>query len=41
MARLPEVVRPFWAALRRSEFIADAALRLCTYRKQGTRSVAA
>jgi hypothetical protein len=24
-AQLPEVVQPFWAALQRGEFIADAA----------------
>ena len=40
-ARVPEVVRPFWAALRRGEFIADAALAAGGYRKQGMRWVAA
>ena len=40
-AQVPEVVQPFWAALQRGEFIADAAVRVGTYRKQGTRWVAA
>jgi transposase, IS30 family len=40
-ARVPEVVQPFWAALQRGEFIADAAAAAGTYRKQGTRWVAA
>jgi IS30 family transposase len=38
---VPEVVRPFWAALQRGEFITDAAAQVGTYRKQGTRWVAA
>lgn len=40
-AQLPEVVQPFWAALQAGEFIADAAVASGTYRKQGTRWVAA
>jgi len=40
-AQVPEVVQPFWAALQRGEFIADAAVKAGTYRKQGTRWVAA
>jgi transposase, IS30 family len=40
-AQVPEVVQPFWAALQRGEFIADAAVAAGTYRKQGTRWVAA
>ena len=36
-----EAVQPFWAALQRGEFIADAAVAAGTYRKQGTRWVAA
>jgi len=40
-AQVPEVVQPFWAALQRGEFIADAAAQVGTYRKQGTRWVAA
>src|SRR5688572_2538819 len=39
--QVPEVVQPFWAALQRGEFIADAAVAAGTYRKQGTRWVAA
>jgi transposase, IS30 family len=39
-AQVPEVVQPFWAALQRGEFIADAAVAVGTYRKQGTRWVA-
>src|SRR5688572_33386032 len=39
--QVPEVVQPFWAALQRGEFIADAAVQVGTYRKQGTRWVAA
>jgi hypothetical protein len=35
------VVQPFWAALQAGEFIADAAMAAGTYRKQGTRWVAA
>ena len=27
-AQVPEVVQPFWAALQRGEFIADAAVRV-------------
>jgi hypothetical protein len=40
-AHLPEVVQPFWAALQAGEFIADAAVHAGTYRRQGTRWVAA
>src|SRR6187200_3580343 len=40
-AQVPEVVQPFWAALQRGEFIADAAVAAGTYRKQGSRWVAA
>jgi hypothetical protein len=40
-AQVPEVVQPFWAALQAGEFIADAAVQAGTYRKQGTRWVAA
>ena len=40
-AQVPEVVQPFWAALQGGEFIADAAVAVGTYRKQGTRWVAA
>ena len=40
-AQVPEVVQPFWDALQRGEFIADAAVAAGTYRKQGTRWVAA
>ncbi len=40
-AQVPEVVQPFWAALQAGEFIADAAVVAGTYRKQGTRWVAA
>jgi IS30 family transposase len=40
-AQVPEVVQPFWAALQAGEFIADAAVASGTYRKQGTRWVAA
>ena len=36
-AQVPEVVQPFWAALQRGEFTADAAAAVGTYRKQGTR----
>jgi IS30 family transposase len=36
-----EAIQPFWAALQRGEFIADAAVQAGTYRKQGTRWVAA
>jgi IS30 family transposase len=39
--QMPEVVQPFWAALQRGEFISDAAAQAGTYRKQGTRWVAA
>jgi IS30 family transposase len=35
-----EAIQPFWAALQRGEFIADAAAEAGTYRKQGTRWVA-
>src|SRR4029450_14097973 len=40
-AQVPEGVQPFWAALQRGEFIADAAVAVGTYRKQGPRWVAA
>jgi len=40
-AQVAEVVQPFWAALQAGEFIADAAVAVGTYRKQGTRWVAA
>ena len=30
-----EATQPFWAALQRGEFIADAAAEAGTYRKQG------
>src|SRR3954465_1894080 len=40
-AQVPELVQPFWAALQRGECIADAAAQVGTYRKQGTRWVAA
>jgi transposase, IS30 family len=40
-AQVPEVVQPFWAALQAGEFLADAAVAAGTYRKQGTRWVAA
>jgi transposase, IS30 family len=40
-AQVPEVVQPFWDALQAGEFIADAAVAAGTYRKQGTRWVAA
>jgi transposase, IS30 family len=36
-----EALQPFWVALQAGEFIADAALAAGTYRKQGTRWVAA
>jgi IS30 family transposase len=36
-----EATRSFWAALQRGEFITDAAVEAGTYRKQGTRWVAA
>ena len=36
-----EATQPFWAALQRGGFIADAAAEAGTYRKQGTRWVAA
>ena len=38
---VPERVQPFWAALQRGEFINDAAAEIGTYRKKGTRWVAA
>jgi hypothetical protein len=40
-AQVPEAVQPFWAALQAGEFIADAAVQAGTYRKRGTRWVAA
>ncbi len=36
-----EVVQRFWAAMQRGEFITDAAAEAGTYRKKGTRWVAA
>ena len=38
---VPERVQPFWAALQRGEFITDAAAEIGSYRKKGTRWVAA
>ncbi len=38
---LAEMVQPFWAALQRGAFITDAAAEVGTYRKKGTRWVAA
>ncbi len=38
---LAEAIQPFWAALQRGEFLTDAAVQAGTYRKQGTRWVAA
>ena len=40
-AQVAEAVQPFWAALQAGEFISDAAVQAGTYRKQGTRWVAA
>jgi len=40
-AQVAEAVLPFWAALQAGGFIADAAVRSGTCRKQGTRWVAA
>jgi len=40
-AQVPEAVQPFWAALQAGEFITDAAVAAGSYRKQGTRWVAA
>lgn len=40
-AQVAEAVQPFWAALQAGGFIADAAVAAGTYRKQGTRWVAA
>src|SRR4029450_11054166 len=40
-AQVAEAIQPFWAALQRGEFITDAAVQAGTYRKQGTRWVAA
>jgi IS30 family transposase len=40
-AQVAEAVQPFWAALQAGEFISDAAVAAGTYRKQGTRWVAA
>jgi len=40
-AQVAEAVQPFWAALQRGEFISDAAAQAGTYRRQGTRWVAA
>jgi IS30 family transposase len=38
---VPEVVQRFWAAMARGEFITDAAAEAGTYRKKGTRWLAA
>jgi IS30 family transposase len=38
---VPEVIQPFWAALRRGEFITDAAAGIGTYRKKGARWIVA
>jgi len=38
---VPEVIQPFWAALQRGEFITGAAEGAGTYRKKGTRWMAA
>jgi transposase, IS30 family len=40
-AQVAEAIQPFWAALQAGEFISDAAVQAGTYRKQGTRWVAA
>ncbi len=40
-AQVAEAVQPLWAALQAGEFISDAAVQAGTYRKQGTRWVAA
>jgi IS30 family transposase len=40
-AQVAEAVQPFWAALQRGEFISDTTAQAGTYRKQGTRWVAA
>jgi IS30 family transposase len=40
-AQVAEVVQPFWAALAAGQFISEAAVGVGTYRKQGTRWVAA
>ena len=40
-AQVAGAIQPFWAALQRGEFISDAAAEAGTYRKQGTRWVAA
>jgi transposase, IS30 family len=40
-AQVAAAVQPFWAALQAGEFISDAAVAAGTYRKQGTRWVAA
>ena len=40
-AQVAEAIQPFWAALQRGEFIADAAVQAGRYRKRGTRWVAA
>jgi IS30 family transposase len=40
-AQVAEAIQPFWAALQAGEFITDAAAQAGTYRKQGTRWVAA
>jgi IS30 family transposase len=40
-AQVAEAIQPFWAALQRGEFISDAAVAAGTYRKQGSRWVAA
>jgi transposase, IS30 family len=38
---VPEVYQLFWAVVARGEFIGDAAIEAGTYRKQGTRWLAA
>jgi IS30 family transposase len=40
-AQVPEVMQSFWAALQAGAFITDAAEEAGTYRKQGTRWIAA
>ncbi len=38
---IPEIVQTFWAGMARGEFITDAAAQAGTYRKKGTRWLAA
>jgi IS30 family transposase len=38
---IPEIVQTFWAGMQRGEFITDAAAQAGTYRKKGTRWLAA